>query len=402
MLYLNSIFIFIPIGGIYMNLDKNNTKKVIFILCTVVLFCAALLNLTKIWTAIKFVLRVLLPVLIGLAVAFIMTPMSESFEKELLMLFRRYKLLSINKKIIRSVSVTLAFLVVVAIIAILVIIIIPQMRSAFRILSDTLPSFINSALSWIDEKAGGIGLDIDIFESSSADWFKMIESALDTLKLDFAIGDVFGGVVGVASSVVGAIFNFAMGVIIGFKLILQREAVGRFYRRFVRSYTSEKTADAIFSVVKLSTDAFRNFITGQLTEAMALGLMCFIGMLIFRFPYAGAAATVIGICAVIPYFGAWIGGIIGTLLALTVSPLKAVLFVVFLVCLQTFDNYFVYPKIIGNSMDMPGLLVMLAVLIGGDIAGVAGMLLGVPFCFVVYTLMNMSMSKRLKQKKIEK
>jgi predicted PurR-regulated permease PerM len=192
-----------------------------------------------------------------------------------------------------------------------------------------------------------------------------------------------------------------MGVLIGFRLMVQRESVGRFFRRFVRAYTSRNTANSIFRVVHLSAGAFRSFITGQLKEAVALGCMCYLGMIIFGFPYAGATSAVIGFCAIIPVFGAWIGGAAGALLSLTASPIKALLFIVFIVCLQAFDNNFVYPRIVGNSMNLPGLLVLLAVLIGGDIAGAAGMLLGVPLCSVMYTLINTSISNRLEKKKLE-
>jgi predicted PurR-regulated permease PerM len=383
------------------NLDKNNTKKIILILFSVVLFCTALLNLNKIWSAIKLVVSILVPVIIGLAVAYIMTPMAAGFEKWMTKHFKKSKYFNPGFKTLRVLSVTLAFLVVIAVIALLVIIIVPQARSAIAILSDTVPGFVNDALRWLNETVRNMGLDVDIFDTSSTDWIKMIETARNALKLDFAVGDLFGGVVGVASSLVGGIFNFLMGVLIGFRLMVQRESVGRFFRRFVRAYTSRNTANSIFRVVHLSAGAFRSFITGQLKEAVALGCMCYLGMIIFGFPYAGATSAVIGFCAIIPVFGAWIGGAAGALLSLTASPIKALLFIVFIVCLQAFDNNFVYPRIVGNSMNLPGLLVLLAVLIGGDIAGAAGMLLGVPLCSVMYTLINTSISNRLEKKKLE-
>lgn len=386
-----------------MNLNKRNVEKIIFILCSVVLFCALLLNISALWRWFWYVLKILLPVILGLAVAFIMTPLAGSFEHALKQPNKKLKFKGMPHKWARIFSTTLAFLVIVAVIAMLVIIIIPEVKTAFIALANTLPGLINTGLDWIATHIPeDLGLEVDFSNLKGVDIIKVFDYVTDILKLDSSAGDVFGGVMGVATSVVGGVFTFAMGLIIGFRLILQREAVGRFFRRFVKAYFSERMAGRIFELTSLTTNAFKNFMIGQLTEALALGTMCLVGMTVFGLPYAGAVSAIVGFGAIIPIFGAWMAGILGFLLTLSVSPLKALFFVIFLACLQALDGNFVYPRIVGNSMDLPGLLVFLAVLIGGDIAGFAGMLLGVPFCSVAYTLITNAIDRRLKEKEKKK
>ena len=126
--------------------------------------------------------------------------------------------------------------------------------------------------------------------------------------------------------------------------------------------------------------------TGQLTEAVIIGILCFLGMLILGIPYAGAVSAFVGATALIPVFGAWIGGGLGAFLILLADPLKAVWFVVFLLILQQVEGNLIYPKVVGKSVGLPGLLVLMAVTLGGEAFGVLGMLLSVPVCAVLYSL----------------
>ena len=141
-------------------------------------------------------------------------------------------------------------------------------------------------------------------------------------------------------------------------------------------------------ICSLSYTSFNNFVKGQLLEAVILGALCFVGMLIFRFPNAPVVSLLIGVTALIPIFGAWIGGGVSALLIAIVNPMQGLLFVVFILVLQQLEGNLIYPKVVGQSMGLPGLIVMAAVTIGGNIAGITGMLLGVPLCSVLYTLLQ--------------
>lgn len=389
-----------------MNLDRKTIKKIIFILCSAVLFWAVLINIPTLWSGIKWLLGILMPIILGFAIAFILTPLAASIEKPLLAGSKRLRISGLRERPARLLSVTLAYLLICGVLALIIVIIVPQIKSAFYLIAQNvqnLPAIANNTIYWINTTAAKLGFDLELMPNNDRiDWQKVSESLQRLFSIDLFAGDFFTGVIGVASSFFGAVFDLFMGLLIGFRLIVHREKVGRFFRRFLRAYFSEKRAAGIVELTSLCTGAFRSFMTGQLKEAMTLGILCWIGMTIFGFPYAIAASAIIGSCALVPVFGAWIGGIVGTLLALSDSPLRALLFIVYIVVLQILDNTFVYPKIVGNSMKLNGLLVVCAVTVGGSIAGVAGMILSVPFVSVTYTLINRTVDRRLDRRENSK
>lgn len=385
-----------------MELDSKNMKKIIIILCVVVLFWTALNHLGTIWDAIGWFVGVLMPVILGFAVAFIMEPFTEIFEDRFLKGWKKLKIKPMKPKPARILSVVTAYLVVIAVLALLIVLVVPQIRDAYYILVDSAPTQLKNAIIWVDQTAESLGIRLELLDSEDIDWGRVSESLRGILPNEETAGNIVSNILGAAGSLVGTIADIGLGAIIGFYILVQREQVSAFYRRLVRAYTTEKAAANISEIFRLCTGAFKDFMTGQLTEAVVMGFMSSVGLAIFRFPYPVAVGAVLGFTALIPVFGAWAGGIIGFLLALTESPIKALLFIVFIICLQMLDNTFIYPRIVGNSMKLEGLVVLCAVTIGGSVAGVAGMLLGVPAFSVLYTLINRSVEKRLSAKHLEK
>ncbi|MBR1842033.1 MAG: AI-2E family transporter [Oscillospiraceae bacterium] len=385
-----------------MQLDRENMKKIIIIGCAVVLFWAVLTHLGVVWSTIMWLVDVFMPVIIGVAVAFLMAPLAQIFEELFLRKPKNKKAPLISKPAARTLSVLVATLLVLAFIALFILIIFPELQDAFTSLRDSLPTTIANGILWLDNTAASFGVELEFSNFDGIDWSKVITQLGEILFP--AEGDgkgLIGSVVGIASSVVSALVNLGLGFIIGIYIVISRESVERFFSRFVKAFAGAEFAEKLFDFFDLCMTSFRDFITGQLLEAIAMSAMCSVGLTIFRFPYAIAAGFTMGLTALIPVFGAWIGGIVGFLLALTESPVKALLFIVFIVCLQAFDNTFIYPRIVGNSMKLHGLLVFVAVTVGGSLAGVAGMVLGVPAVSVIYTLLNRGIEKRLKAKHIK-
>lgn len=382
-----------------MQLDRDNMKKIIIIGCSVVLFWALLSHLGVVWSSLMWLIGVFMPVIIGVAVAFLMTPLARIFEELFLRTPKKKRAPIMKKSTARTLSVLVSALLVVSFLALFILIIFPELQEAFENLRDSLPQTIAKGIVWLDETAAGFGIELEFNNLDGIDWTKVFGQVTDILFPAEGAGvNIIGSVVGIASSVVSVLVDLALGFIIGVYIVISRESVVRFLNRFVKAYAGEKAAEKIIGFVSLCLSAFRDFITGQLIEAIAMSLMCSIGLTVFRFPYAIAAGFTMGLTALIPVFGAWIGGIVGFLLALTESPVKALLFIVFIVCLQAFDNTFIYPKIVGNSMKLHGLLVFCAVTVGGSLAGVPGMVLGVPAVSVMYTLLNRGIEKRLAAK----
>ena len=150
-------------------------------------------------------------------------------------------------------------------------------------------------------------------------------------------------------------------------------------------------------MVRLSNSAFSNFIAGQCIEAVIIGVLCFLGMVIFGFPYAGVVSVIIAVTALVPIFGAWIGGAVSALLILTEDPIKALLFVVYILILQQLEGNLIYPKVVGKKVGLPGLLVLVAVIIGSKIGGIAGILVCVPVAAILYTLFKDAVDTKLKK-----
>ena len=159
--------------------------------------------------------------------------------------------------------------------------------------------------------------------------------------------------------------------------------------------------DKLLNLLRLANKTFTNFITGQLTEAVIIGVLCFIGMTIFRMPYAPAISVLVGFTALIPVFGAFIGTAVGAFLILLVKPIQAVWFVIFIIVLQQFEGNLIYPKVVGKSVGLPGIWVLVAVTVGGNAMGVMGMLISVPLCSVLYAVSREAVNNKLKMKRIK-
>ena len=159
--------------------------------------------------------------------------------------------------------------------------------------------------------------------------------------------------------------------------------------------------DKLLNLLRLANKTFTNFITGQLTEAVIIGALCFIGMTIFRMPYAPAISVLVGFTALIPVFGAFIGTAVGAFLILLVKPIQAVWFVIFIIVLQQFEGNLIYPKVVGKSVGLPGIWVLVAVTVGGNAMGVMGMLISVPLCSVLYAVSREAVNNKLKMKRIK-
>lgn len=158
------------------------------------------------------------------------------------------------------------------------------------------------------------------------------------------------------------------------------------FEKLIETVLPQKTAQRLLRIAALTNQTFTNFVSGQLTEAVIIGVLCFFGMLILGIPYAGAVSAFVAVTALMPIFGAWIGGGFGAFLILLAEPGKALWFILFLIVLQQVEGNLIYPKVVGKSVGLPGLLVLMAVTIGGEAFGILGMLFSVPVCAVLFSL----------------
>ena len=199
---------------------------------------------------------------------------------------------------------------------------------------------------------------------------------------------------GAATSILSGLVDVLLAFVFALYLLARKEVVAAHMKKLITTVLPREKAQRLLSIAALTNQTFTNFVSGQLTEAVIIGVLCFAGMLILNIPYAGAVSAFVAVTALVPIFGAWLGGGLGAFLIMLAEPIKAVWFVVFLLVLQQVEGNLIYPKVVGKSVGLPGLLVLMAVTVGGGAFGVLGMLLSVPVCAVLYSLYLEFMNKK--------
>ena len=325
------------------------------------------------------------PVFTGFVMAYIINILMSFYE-------RHYFPKSKKKAVARSrrpVSLTGAILTVVGVIALVIVLIVPQLVKCIEMLVAQLPGAIEKLVA----RLNGLSFVSDELISSlaSIDWKSRIGDIAETLFS--GVGDVMNVAVSAVSSVFTGIMAFVIGFIVALYLLTDKDRLGSQCKRVMNKWVPERFLEKFMHVVTVADDCFHRFIVGQCTEAVILGTLCMIGMLIFRLPYAPMVGALIAFTALIPIVGGLIGAGVGAFLILMVSPIKALIFLIFIIVLQQLEGNLIYPKVVGSSMGLPALWVLAAVTVGGGVLGIGGMLIGVPMAAVVYRLVKESLNQ---------
>ncbi|MBQ8518875.1 MAG: AI-2E family transporter [Agathobacter sp.] len=321
------------------------------------------------------------PLIIGCAMAYVINILMGFYEKWYDKLFK----VEIALKIKRVVCLILAFLSLFGIVAL--------------IINLVLPELINCIASFIRLIPGALQTVVDIVgEEQILEMFPELKNGLDFTNISTqveqliktilgGVGGAVGSIMNAVSSVVSVVVNIVIGLIFSLYVLLDKEGLGRRCKTLISTYLP-KASDKIFYVADVLDESFHSFIVGQCIEAVVLGSLCIVGMWIFRFPYAVMIGVFIGFTALIPIAGAYIGAAVGAVMILTVSPLQAVQFLIFIVVLQQLEGNLIYPKVVGQSIGLPGIWVLTAITVGGGVLGVGGMLLAVPLFAAGYRLIR--------------
>lgn len=330
------------------------------------------------------------PLILGAVIAYVLNILMSFFE-------RHYFPKSKSKVVLKSkriVCMLLAFLSLIGIVALIIGIVVPELINCTKHLFAEVPDAVMNLLAYL-EKNDMLDQYVVVLEEYLVENFSGIEDKLmsGARSLLSGVGGVMSSVVSVVGSTFSAIVTLLVAVIFSIYLLAGKERLGLQARRVISTYF-KKWDKKIFYVIDTLDDSFHRFIVGQCTEAVILGVLCMIGMWIFRFPYAVMIGVLIGFTALIPIAGAYIGAGVGAFMMLTESPLTAVLFLIFIVVLQQLEGNLIYPRVVGSSIGLPGIWVLAAITIGGGLMGVFGMLLAVPVTAAVYKLVQTDVRKR--------
>ena len=383
-----------------MKIDRKNVRTILLIIAFAVLLYTAAQNLASVYGAVRTVWRVFGVVITGLAMAFVLNVPLKLFENRVFygMSEDRRPLV---RKLRRPVSLVFALVVSLGLIGILIAVVLPQLTATVAEVAARLPEYISSAVNWLNDFLAGFGIEIESLKNFTVDWEKVFSELTTYLKEGSANVDgssVVDTVTGVGTSVVSTVMNTFLGLVVAVYILAQKERIGRFTRRCIDAFLPQKAASGLARIASMASETFSNFVAGQLADSCILGILCYICMRIFRFPYPEVISVVIGVTSLVPMVGSFIGEVIGALLILIVSPLKALLFVVMVLAIQQVDGAFIYPRIVGRSVGLPGMAVFCAVIVGGNVAGVIGAMIGVPVCALIYALLREAVDARLRRR----
>lgn len=371
---------------------KYKTRKdIIIIISYIALVIFALVNFSKIFAFLGKVISIFSPFLLGIILAFVLNVLNNFIEKKI---FGKIKPSKIWNKIKRPLCITLSLILVFLTIFFVMNLLIPQLKNSASLFTDTLPAYKEDIIGIlnkfdVDESTvNKVGEYLDNFGKVITDYIKGNSKDVITVTTE------------VATSVVNIISKGIITLVFAIYMIAQKETLSRQINKVMKAYLKPKTINKINTVGTLANKTFSNFVTGQCLEALIFGSLVFVGMLIFRFPYASTIGVLLGFTALIPIFGAFIGTAIGFILIMMVSPVKAILFVVFIIVLQQIEGNLIYPRVVGKSIGLPGMWVLLSVTVGGSIGGILGMLIATPLCSLLYALFTKMVNDRLKSNKI--
>ena len=371
---------------------KDKTRKdIIIIISYIALVIFALVNFSKIFAFLGKVISIFSPFLLGIILAFVLNVLNNFIEKKI---FGKIKPSKIWNTIKRPLCITLSLILVFLTIFFVMNLLIPQLKNSASLFTDTLPAYKEDIIGIlnkfdVDESTvNKVGEYLDNFGKVITDYIKGNSKDVITVTTE------------VATSVINIISKGIITLVFAIYMIAQKETLSRQINKVMKAYLKPKTINKINTVGTLANKTFSNFVTGQCLEALIFGSLVFVGMLIFRFPYASTIGVLLGFTALIPIFGAFIGTAIGFILIMMVSPVKAILFVVFIIVLQQIEGNLIYPRVVGKSIGLPGMWVLLSVTVGGSIGGILGMLIATPLCSLLYALFTKMVNDRLKSNKI--
>ena len=339
---------------------------------------------------VGLVLAAASPLVFGGILAFIVNILMSFFERNIKKLFRLKK----QHKWLRPVSMVLAFITVIVVLVLIVRMIVPELTQCIEVLISAVPNALRATARWAEETFNVSGLVNQVMADFQANQEKMQETLSKGLNVVlYGASSVMSVAVSAASTVVSSVITVFLGIVFAVHLLTGKERLGSQMKKLMGHFLPEKVNARCGHVLHVLNDCFHSYIVCQVTEACILGSLCAIGMLILQLDYALMIGCLIGVTALIPIAGAYIGGGVGAIMLFSVDPTKALIFLIFLVVLQQIEGNVIYPRVAGSSLGLPGIWVLAAITIGGGLLGITGMLIGVPLTTAVYRLLKEHISK---------
>lgn len=369
-------------------MEKKELKKYLIIGVIVIGVCLVVKNFSTFALCIRLLFSALYPLLLGCAIAYVFN-IFLSFCEKYYFPQKRSGFISYTR---RPVCLVLSLAITVTLIAVILNVVIPELITALKLISAEIPKTAIRIKDYAVEYSKDFPDIQEKIKGIDIDWNSITKKAMDIITVGA------GGLITVVAETIGSlavsVMNWVIAIIFAVYLLVRKDKIREDVRRSKNAFCSDRVNIAVSRVYHTANSTFKSFFVGQFTEAIILGMLCMIGMSILKIPYAAMTGTVIGATAIIPIVGAYLGAAVGAFMICTVDPMKALIFLIFLVLLQQFEGNVIYPKVVGSSVGLPGIWVLAAVTVGGGLFGIAGMLLGVPTVATVYKLYHAELRGR--------
>ena len=377
-----------------MHIDKKLLRNLFLCAAGCVVLAWILLDTERVRTLVNGVWDIIAPFVAGALIAFIFNVPMRAVELQLMSIR--------NESTRRTISMLLTIAGFALVVTFVVKLLVPQIQLTVQSLKQTIPAFV-------ERTAGKIMLFMDenpqlkawVLESTNLESINWSEILRNILKV---VGDSISSVMGSAFNVIGnvtsGIFNAVISIVFALYCLARKDILARQGKRILYSVISERRSDEVIRVFRLTNTTFSNFISGQCLEAVILGCLFAVVMAILKMPYIPLVSVIIAVTALIPVVGAFVGCVVGAFFILVNDPVQAVTFVAMFLVLQQLENNLIYPRVVGTSIGLPGMWVLVAVTIGGEIMGVGGMLVMIPLASVLYTLAREFTNRRLAERNI--
>lgn len=369
-----------------MELNKKNIRQLMFLIIFAAFMLWVVFNYTLFVDLVGYLVTLLMPLIVGIAIAFIINVPMKKIEEKIFRIYKRKR-----KKLIRAISLILSIAIIFGILVLIMFLVIPEFIEAIISMTESIPK----SYAWLDNLLVKFNKEYPEIWGylKNIDVKNLVESSVSKT------GDIIYVIIGLLSGLVSKIVIFFLGFIISIYILVDKEKLAKQSKKMLSAFFDDRVTNKIISIVKMSNNIFTSFLTGQCLDACLIGFLLFLILTVLNLPYALILGVLFAVTALIPYVGAFITLAIGVVLIGVTNPMGALWYTIIFLLLQQFDDNFTHPKIVGGSVGLPALWAILAVLIGGSIFGFVGMLISIPVASVLYSLLKDFVNERLKNKK---
>ena len=375
-----------------MDLSKKQIKTILKIIFVSIAFYFLLKELGMVLSALKYLWGVVGVFAVGGAMAFVLNVPMRFFEQHY---FSRFKYIEKAK---RPLAFIVTLLAVIGVIYLVLFIVVPQLADTLQLLVAEMQALYERLPQIVADLSAKYNLNEETVKSLQIEWSHISEGAIKAVQ--GIATKVINSSTNLIGGVVNAITQFILAFIFCIYILFSKEKLSKAFKKIFYAVFKENTADNIISILHLTNHTFSKFLSGQCLEAVILGAMFIVAMTIFRMPYAVLVGVLIMVTALVPIVGAFVGCIVGAFLILMINPMQALWFVIMFLVIQQIEGNVIYPKVVGSSVGLPPILVFAAVIIGGEMFGVAGMLMFIPLTSVCFTIAKAAIELVLDKKKI--